>query len=254
MQEKQFIEHLEDLRGCVLKSLIGVAGGVVVAFISVSYIFRFISEPYRACLIKLGLPVDIALRSLGPADTLHITLKAALVFGLGLSSPWIVYQIWGFISPALHKNEKKYTAIFCLLSTVFFLSGVLFAYFLVLPTALSFFYTYTRGLGIVPDWAIANYYNFVISFLVGFGLVFELPMAITILTIFGITTPKGLVMYRKHAIVGIFIVAGIFTPGPDVVSQMMMALPMFLLYELSIVAAKVITKRSEVSAVTQSQL
>mgnify|MGYP001601603141 CR=1 FL=1 len=123
---------------------------------------------------------------------------------------------------------------------VFFLVGVAFAYSLVLPNALSFFYTYTKGLGITPDWAIASYYEFVTAFLVGFGIVFELPIAVVILTLMGITTPTGLASHRRHAVIVIFIAAGVITPGPDIASQLMMGVPMLLLYELSILMAKVI--------------
>lgn len=245
MEGKRFIDHLEDLRGCILKSLIGAAAGFVLAFVFAPRLFQFLSGPYRDCLKKAGAPAELALRSLGPADTLQIAFRAALVFGIGIASPWIAYQMWRFVSPALHRHEKKYAIAFCAPALFFFLGGTAFAYFLVLPTALTFFYTYTTGLGLTPDWAIANYYDFVISFLVGFGLVFELPIAVVILSLIGIVTPQGLSAYRKHAIVGIFIVAGIFTPGPDIASQLMMGIPMVALYEISIMAARIVGRRKK---------
>lgn len=242
MEEKRLIEHLEDLRGSVIRALVGAAGGFAVSLVFVTCIFKILTRPYRDCLDTLGVSPDLALRSLGPADTLQITLKAALIFGLGLASPWIAYQIWKFVAPALYKNEKKYVVAFCASSVFCFIGGITFAFFMVLPTALSFFYTYTQSLGVTPDWAISNYYEFAVSFLVGFGLVFELPIAILILTLFGITSSKGLRAYRKHAVIGIFIVAGIFTPGPDIASQLMMGVPMLLLYEISILAARFIER------------
>lgn len=246
MQEKRLIEHLEDLRACVFKSLIGVVVTFAVSLLFVSHTFKLLSKPYRDCLFKMGISGEPALRSLGPADTLQITLSASLILGIGLASPWIAYQVWRFISPALHKHEIKYAVVFCSSSVVFFLAGVSFAYLVVLPNALSFFYTYTKGLGITPDWAIASYYEFVVSFLAGFGLVFELPVAIVILTLLGITTPKGLRTYRRHAVIIIFILAGFFTPGPDIASQLMMGVPMLLLYELAILASGLVWRNRNV--------
>lgn len=252
MRENTFIEHLEDLRGCLLKALIGAVGGFAIALAFIPFFFTLLSKPYKDCLAKVGVTAAAALRSLGPADTLQITFRAALIFGLGIASPWIAYQGWRFVAPALHRNEKRSAIVFCGSALAFFLAGVSFAYFLVLPTMLSFFYTYTTGLGVTPDWAIANYYNFVVSFLVGFGLVFELPVAVVVLAFLGIVTPQGLAAYRKHAIVGIFIVSGIFTPGPDVASQLMMGVPMVLLYELSILAARMIGNRSRATEALDS--
>lgn len=240
MEEKIFVEHLDDLRSCILKSLVGVAVSCVIAFAFVTHIFNLLSKPYIDFLVSTGRPVEAALRSLGPADTLQVTFKAALLFGLGLASPWIAYQLWGFGAPALYKHEKKHIAAFCMSVACFFLLGVVFAYFLVLPAAISFFYNYTSGFGITPDWAVANYFGFVVAFLAGFGIVFELPVAVVILTWLGVTTPQVLAKYRRHAIIGIFIVAAIFTPGPDIASQLMMAVPMVVLYEFSILAARVV--------------
>lgn len=248
MQEKTFIEHLEDLRGCILRALLGAAAGFALALAFVPSLFSLLSKPYRDCLHQVGAPAEAALRSLGPADTMQITLRAALVFGLGIASPWIAYQGWRFVAPALHRHERRSAVLFCGAALAFFLAGAAFAYAVVLPAALVFFYRYTGRLGLTPDWAIANYYDFVVSFIVGFGLVFELPVAVTLLSLLGVVTPQGLARYRKHAIVGIFIVAGIFTPGPDIISQLLMGVPMVALYELSILAARLIGTRPVITA------
>lgn len=245
MQGKQFIEHLEDLRRCILKSAVGAAAGFVLAFVFAHHLFRFLSGPYRDCLQKARAPAELALRSLGPADTLQVAFKAAIVFGIGIASPWIAYQIWCFVSPALKGYEKKYVLAFCCPALFFFLGGAAFAYFAVLPAALSFFYAYTASLGIIPDWAIVSYYDFVIFFLTGFGLVFEMPIVVVILSLLGFVTAKGLSTYRKHAIIVIFIFAGIFTPSPDIASQLMMGIPMVMLYELSILAVRVVGRRGK---------
>ena len=241
MERKSFVGHLEDLRGCILKSLIGLVIGVVISFVFVSSILEFLSQPYFDYLSRQGLSTAMALRSLSPVDTLQVTLKAAILFGLGLVSPWIAYQLWHFTSPALRKNEKKRAVIFCAFVVIFFFIGLAFAYFVVLPTVITFFYEYTVRMGIAPDWAIANYYGLVITFMACFGIIFELPVAVTILTWLGIITSQDLTRYRKHAIVGIFIAAALLTP-PDIISQLMMGIPMIALYEVSILVSKVIDK------------
>lgn len=243
MQEKKFIEHLDELRTCLLRASAGLLIGTAASFIFISSIFKFISKPYLDILSKSGMSVNVAFRSLSPADTLQVTLKAAIMCGLCITFPWIVYQIWRFVSPALYKKEKKYSLIFCSSTIILFACGAAFCYYAVLPTTLSFFHNYSLGFGVTPEWTIGNYYSFVVTFILGFGLVFELPVAITILSFLGLVTPKTLVTYRRHAIICIFIVAAFFTPSPDFVSQLMMGVPMVLLYEISIFAARLIQPR-----------
>jgi sec-independent protein translocase protein TatC len=238
MQEKKFIEHLDDLRSCLIRASFGLIIGIVVSFIFISPLFKILSAPYFELLAGLGIDSSNILKSLGPADTLTVTFKMALLFGFGFSSPWLAYQTWRFIGPALYKHEKKHVIIFCSSAVGCFMAGVAFAYFLVLPTVLSFFYRYSVSVGITPEWAITNYYSFVSAFLAGFGIVFEMPVAAIILAWLGLVTSQTLAKYRRHAIVAIFIVAAIFTPSPDVASQLMMAIPMVVLYEISILAAK----------------
>jgi len=238
----EWTKHLDDLRGCLLKSLIGLLGGVVIAFLFVSFTLRFISLPYINFLVHAGLPTTSLLRSLAPTDTLEVTLRASILFGFVLSSPWIFYQCWWFIAPGLFQNERRRVLVLFSTLVFFFFTGVAFAYFVALPTTISFLYTFTTSMGIAPDWAIANYFSFVITFLVGFGLVFELPVAVVALNSFGIVTLRMLTHYRRHVIVAIFIVAAIITPGTDFVSQLIMALPLIALYEISIAATRIIEK------------
>ncbi len=245
MSRVQITTHLEALRLCIIRSLIGFAICFLLSLIFISKIFALLSFPYRRCLQLAGAPIAGSLRSLGPSDALSLTFKAALLFGLGLASPWIIYQISRFVGPALHRHEKKYVIPFCTSVLVFFLGGASFAYFIALPSALTFFYTYTIDIGFIPDWAISNYYDFLIAFVTGFGFVFELPIVIVVLTALKLITPVTLSTYRRHAIVIIFIAAGILTPGPDVASQLMMGIPMLILYELSIIASKIIFRRRE---------
>lgn len=247
MLDKKFIEHLEELRLCAIKALIGLAVGVGISFFIISVPFKFLSAPYFNYLSAIGVSTHAALRSLSPADTFQTTIQIALLFGFGLSLPWIGYQLWRFISPGLYKDEKKYVLIFCSAVSLFFLIGVVFAYFVTIPAAIAFFYKYSTEMGVTPDWTISNYFSFITVFLACFGVVFELPVAIVVLTWLGIVTPEYLSKYRRHAIVIVFIIAAIFTP-PDVASQLMMGIPMVLLYEISILAAKLVRPRAKAEA------
>lgn len=241
MQDQSLIKHLDALRTFILRSAVGLVVGVAAAFTGISFIFEILSKPYLQYLTSQGLSSVGALKSLSPADTFKVSFQAALLFGFGLSSPWILYQGWQFVAPALYPKEKKHTLVFALLVSFFFMAGACFAYFFVLPTAISFFHAYSYQMGILPEWTIENYFNFVILFLAGFGLVFELPVAILILSWFGLVSAAWLSSKRRLVIVGIFIVAAIMTP-PDVISQMMMGVPMLVLYEISIWMARLIER------------
>lgn len=242
MSDEKLIEHLEALRACLVRSLAGLAVGVGVSFLAISIPFKLLLTPYFKYLSAIGVSTETALRSLSPADTFQTSVSLALLFGFGLSLPWIGYQLWNFISPGLYRHEKKYASIFCAAVSLFFLAGAAFAYFVTLPAVIGFFYEYSIGMGVSPDWTISNYFSFIAVFLTCFGVVFELPVAVVVLTWLGLVTPEGLSRYRKHAIVGVFIVAAVFTP-PDIVSQLMMGVPMVLLYEVSILVSRFVGLR-----------
>lgn len=238
----KFTEHLEDLRKCLIRALLGLMICVIISLIFTPWLFQILLKPYTSYLARAHIETTHPLMSLGPADTLQVTLKAAFLIGTCISLPWITYQIWSFVAPGLYRREKRYVFAFCASAVVFFLIGAAFAYFAALPAAISFFHSYTTSLGIEPAWAIANYFGFVISFIAGFGVVFEMPVAVLVATFFGITNTKSLSKYRKHAVIIIFIIAAIVTPGPDVASQLLMAIPMYLLYEASVAAAKLLER------------
>ncbi len=239
-----FIDHIEELRGALLKALLGLGAGFAVSFFFISVFFKILTKPYLDLLVSLNVPLTSALRSLSPGDTFQMSMQAAFLVGLALALPWITYQLWRFVSPALYTHERRYVLIFSGSAFAFFLIGMAFCYFVVLPAAISFFYNYTVEMGIAPDWTISNYFDFVVTFLACFGVVFELPVAMAVLTWLGIASPEIFAKYRRHAIVIIFIIAAIFTP-PDVASQLMMGVPMVILYELSIFASRFVKVRAD---------
>lgn len=245
MLDKKFIEHLDELRIRLIKSLIGLAVGVAISFFAVSIPFKLLLAPYFNYLASTGVKVQSALRSLGPVDTFRTSMSIALLFGFGLALPWIGYQLWKFVAPGLYRHEKKYALIFCSVVPAFFFIGVAFAYWVTVPAAIGFFYRYTTSMGVAPDWTISSYFDFIAVLLACFGVVFELPVAVVVLTLMGIVTPENLSKYRRHAIVIIFIVAAILTP-PDIVSQLMLGIPMVLLYEVSILASRLVRFKAKI--------
>lgn len=242
MREGELITHLDALRTCVINVLIGIAFGVAVSFFFVPDILSLLIRPY----LSYATSADIAhapLISLTPADTFQMSIEMALLSGIGLSLPWTVYQIWRFAAPGLYERERKYLLASVLPTAALFIGGVVFSYLVMVPAMISFFYNYSTGLGFTPQWTASSYFRFASTVMFAFGAAFELPVVILSLTWLGVTSPELLSRYRRHAVVVIFVVAAVLTP-PDVISQLMMGLPMVALYELSIIAARLVRSRT----------
>lgn len=237
-KEMTFLEHLEELRWTIINSLIGI---VVAAILSWIFIDRIIND----ILLYPATRYGIKLQNLRPFGQLFLYFQVAMMSGIILSLPWIVYQIWKFIEPALHKHEKKYVSLIVLFTTFSFILGALFAYFVMLPYSLNFAFSFGSE-AIENRFAIDEYLSIVISMIILSGIVFELPMLSFFLTKLGILTPTILRRYWRYAIVLILILAAIITPTVDPVSQSLLAIPLFLLYEISIWVSKIsMRKKSE---------
>jgi len=169
-------------------------------------------------------------------------MKIAFLTGLMLALPVLLHQIWKFIAPGLLPHEKRYALPFVVLASIFFVFGLLFCFYLVLPFALNFLLTYKTE-NLKPMISVGNYVDFTSKFLLAFGLIFELPLAIGIAAKMGLVTPQWLSKNRKYAILINFMIAAILTPTPDVFNQTLMALPMCLLYEVGIVAARLLVRK-----------
>jgi sec-independent protein translocase protein TatC len=236
--EMSFLEHLEELRWRVIKILIGVILGMTICWIFIDWLMNnFLLEP----IISLNSTVvpgrqPIRLQNLKPFGQLFLYFQVAAIGGIILSVPNILYQIWAFIAPGLLPKERRYIKYIVLFSSLCFLGGVAFAYFVMLPAALQFFAGFGTS-AIENNIAINEYMNFIISVMLAAGIVFELPMVSWFLSKLGILTPKFMRKYRRHAIVGIFILAAVLTPGTDPVSQILLAAPLMVLYEISILVS-----------------
>ena len=223
------VGHLEELRKAILKSIVAL-------LICSSLFFRYVDHVLFIIIRPVGKLVFIA-----PHEAFVTNVKIALFCGLFFSSPFIIFQIWQFISSGLSLQEKKYVYIFGPLSFLFFIVGITFGYFVIVPIAMKFLLGFSTSF-ISPMITIGNYVTFLSTLTLAFGLVFELPIVILFLTKIRLVSPMLLVRRRREAIVSVFILAAFLTP-PDVITQVLMALPLLILYEISIIFSKIAYRR-----------
>ena len=221
-----FLDHLEELRWRLLKALISVLIGSVVTFYFIDVIIEFLIKPTQ----NLANPMD--LQVLKVQGMFMIKWGIALIGGFVLAIPVLTYQLWKFISPGLYLNERKYVGPLIFFTYLSFLVGLVFSYTVIIPFSLEFF----TSIGvdqIENNFSINYYFNFVTWLMIGSGLIFELPVLVFILSVIGLLTPAFMSHYRRHSIVVILILSAFITP-PDPVSLVLMFIPLWLLYEISI--------------------
>ncbi|MCL4536144.1 MAG: twin-arginine translocase subunit TatC [Nitrospirae bacterium] len=249
-------EHLGELRKRIVVSLVAVLAAFMVAFNYSEEIFKFIMFPLRYNLdfsvknmyvhfVQQDKLQSTKLVFLAPAEAFWMNIKVSFVAGLMLSLPVLFHQLWKFISPGLLQKEKKYVFPFIFSATGLFLFGAAFCFFIVLPFAMGFLLTYKVGDFLMPMLSVGQYVDFCLKFILAFGAVFELPIFIIFLTKMGIVTPKTLARNRKYAVLIAFILAAFLTPTPDAFNQMLMALPIILLYEIGIWISPLFVKKKE---------
>jgi sec-independent protein translocase protein TatC len=230
-----FMEHLGELRTRIVRSLIGVLVGLVIAFPLSQRVVDYLARPIQA--------TGNTLVFLAVTEAFWVQMKVALIAGLFLASPVIMWQIWSFVAPGLYQTEKKYAAPFVIIGSLMFIAGGAFSLFVVTPYAINFLLSFARP-GLQPMISIGSYIDFLLKFTVAFGLVFELPLALTLAARMGVVTPKTLARNRKYAVLGAFIAAAVLTPTPDAFNQMLMAGPLIILYEVGIVSARIFGRRT----------
>jgi sec-independent protein translocase protein TatC len=234
-REMSFFEHLEELRWRIVKMAIGVVVGTIVAWIFIDFIVnQILLSPVTKLNANLSAgQAPLHLQNLRPFGQLFIYMEVAITGGVILSLPNVIYQLWAFIAPGLMPKERKYVKSIVFFTTFCFLAGIVFAYLVMLPAALQFFAGFGTA-AIENNIAINEYLSFVVSVLLAAGVVFELPMVSWFLSKIGILKPEFMRKYRRHSIVAIFIIAAFLTPGTDPVSQILLAVPLLILYEVSI--------------------
>ncbi|MDA8126897.1 MAG: twin-arginine translocase subunit TatC [Deltaproteobacteria bacterium] len=226
------ISHLEELKARLLRILIVVGIGFAICYLFKEWTFRVITQPLvdampdKGSLIFTGLP-----------EAFFIHLKIAFFASLLLTAPYTLFEIWRFIAPGLYHKEKRLVFPFIFFSTILFAGGVLFGYFIALPPAFAFFVSFSTDF-LKPMISFREYLSLTLKFLLAFGLCFEMPVFMFFLAKLGIVNAKMLAKQRRYAILVIFIVAAVLTPSPDAISQILMAVPLMVLYEVSIIVVK----------------
>ncbi|HZP17379.1 MAG TPA: twin-arginine translocase subunit TatC [Terriglobales bacterium] len=230
MPSMSFLEHLEELRKRIFHSLVAIACGMGLCWLYRERLFAFMQEPILTVLRRNGLPDKLVY--LTPAEPFNLYLKVAALGGLFVTSPYVLYQVWLFISPGLYRREKKYAVPFLVSSILLFVAGGYFGYRIVYPAALDFLI----GLGkqFAPMITIHEYTDLFLMVILGLGLVFEMPILIFFLALMGVVSAGWMWRNIRYAILGIFIVAGALAPTPDIGSMVVFAMPMLALWFLSI--------------------
>jgi sec-independent protein translocase protein TatC len=241
MNEKKLplTAHLQELRKRLILSFIAIGIGFFVCYALKEYLFNILSSPL---INPKVMPSGGSLIFTSVSEAFFTYMKVAFIAGLMLTSPFILYQIWAFVAPGLYQKEKRYVVPFVLGGSLFFIMGILFGYFIAMPTIFKFLLGYATDF-IKPMPSMKEYLSFSIKFLLVFGLVFEFPVVLVLLAKIGVINAKMLARQRKYAILLIFIFAAVMTP-PDIISQVIMALPLIGLYELSILLSKLFGKKS----------
>ena len=237
--EKQpFLSHLEELRKRLVVCAIGVGAGFVIAYIFAERLFQLLVAPLKAVM-----PEGDQLIFTNLPEMFFAYIKVAFIAGIMAAAPLIFYQLWMFIAPGLYRKEKKMAIPFVISSTILFVGGALFGYFVVFPFGFKFFIGFSNEyVKALPS--VKQYFSFSMKLLFAFGAVFELPVIIFFLSKMGIVTPQFLKQKRKYAILLTFVLAAILTP-PDVITQCMMAGPLIVLYEIGIIVSRIAQKKKE---------
>lgn len=231
--------HLKELRQVFLISLIAIFTMTMLSYL-------VLREPVMNFIISPVSQYGIELKFTGVAEAFMAYMKISILSGIVFSSPIVFWQILKFVMPGLYANERKIFLLILFWMVVLFLIGIAFAYFVVLKYALKALLFDFSG-AFDPFITVNNYLGFISKFILPFGVVFEIPLLIYFLTRYGLVTPSSLKQYRRYIIIVIVIIAGVFSP-PDVVSQMMLALPMYVLFELSIIVSKWVYKKTPINS------
>ncbi|MDO9351547.1 MAG: twin-arginine translocase subunit TatC [Deltaproteobacteria bacterium] len=242
MDEKKqpLTSHLQELRKRLVLSFIAVAVGFVICYAFSQDLFDILSKP----LLKI-MPSGSSLIFTSVAEAFFTYMKVAFIAGIILASPFVLFQVWAFVTPGLYRHEKRYVIPFVAAGSFFFALGILFAYFVAIPVGFKFLLGYATDF-IKPMPSMKEYLSFSIKFLLAFGLVFEFPVVLVLLARIGVVDAKTMARHRKYAILLIFIFAAVMTP-PDFISQLLMAIPLMGLYELSIILSKIFGKKAKPS-------
>jgi sec-independent protein translocase protein TatC len=234
--------HLEELRWRLIKALIALSIAFTGSYNFADTLFQLLTRPLLGLNLGGGDADIVHLIGTGVVEAFFTKLKVSFIAAIFISSPVILYQIWQFVAPGLYDTEKHYARPFVFFGTFFFIAGAWFCYAMVLPVGYRFFIEQYASIGVNPELRISEYLSFTSRMLLAFGATFEMPVITFFLARLGFVTHTMMLRYARYAVLVIFIVAAILTPGPDVASQLLMAGPLLLLYALSIGVAYMFAK------------
>jgi sec-independent protein translocase protein TatC len=238
-----FFDHLIELRRRLIHAAIAIVLGTGVGLLLSKHFIAFVVQPMHMALRSAGLEDNLYYTS--PAGYVSLVINLGLYLGIAIAMPYVLYQVWLFVAPGLFKHERNAVAGFIISSMFLFLCGLAFGYFIMLPTTLKFLIGFANEGPIKPLISINEYFDLTLMILLGLGIVFELPVLIFILSLFGIVTPKFLLKNFRYAMVIITVVAAIVTPTPDATTMLVFMAPMILLYFIGVLVSYVVLKRKQ---------
>ncbi len=246
-----FFEHLVELRTRLIHSAVAIVICTGIGLLLSKHFITFIVQPMHLALRSAGLADNLYYTS--PAGYVSLVINLGLYLGIAIAMPYVLYQVWLFVAPGLFKHERNAVAGFIVSSMFLFLCGLAFAYFIMLPTTLKFLIGFANEGPIKPLISINEYFDLTLMILLGLGLVFELPVLIFILSLFGIVTPKFLLKNFRYAMVIITVAAAIITPTPDATTMLVFMAPMILLYFLGVLVSYVVLRRKQAADVATGE-
>ncbi len=246
-----FFEHLVDLRKRLINSLLGIGIGMVLGLIISQYFIDYIVRPMQEALRANKL--DDKLYYTSPAGYISLVITLGIYIGLVIAMPWVLYQIWQFVAPGLYKHERRAVSGFIIPSMFLFLCGIAFGYFIVLPTMLKFLIAFTLTGPVKPLISINEYFDLILIVLVGLGIIFELPVLIFILSLFGIVTPRLLLKNFRYAMLVITILAAFAAPTPDATTMLIFMAAMVLLYMVGVMVSYFVVRKKRARALASGE-
>jgi sec-independent protein translocase protein TatC len=246
-----FFDHLVELRKRLISALLAVGVGMVAGLVVSKHFIDFIIQPMQAALRANHLEDKLYYTS--PAGYISLVINLGLYLGIVLAMPWVLYQIWLFVAPGLYKHERRAVSSFIVSSMSLFLCGIAFGYFVMIPQVLTFIVGFANDGPIKPLISINEYFDLILIVLVGLGIIFELPVVIFILSLFGIVTPKFLLKNFRYAMLLITVAAAIVTPTPDATTMLIFMAPMILLYFGGVFVSYAVLRRKRARALAEGE-
>jgi sec-independent protein translocase protein TatC len=245
MLRMSFLEHLEELRSRILRALGGIGIAFIISLTFCSELWKLVQAPAQEALHNLGLH-DTKLTLITPMEAFNIVwVKLPILTSIFIASPWILYQVWGFIAPGLYKKERRWAAPFVICSAGLFIAGGAFGYFVAFRYGLTFLLGLAVMNNVTPMVSMTEYFDLFVNVMLGIGLIFEMPVLIFFLTLLHLASPRFLINHSRYAILGIVIIAAIVTPTPDVFNLMLFAVPMCALFYIGIFAGYLLVLHRE---------